>query len=215
MAGSMSVQIQNYSSLLESLKDIEGATERAVRDTVKDMKARAPGWIASCVTAVYNIKKSEITPAGSKPKKMAGTIKVTGETIETAAITYTGRLLTPTHFGMTPKAPPPGKKYTLKMQVIKGSRKTIGDYSPIRIPGGAHSERSGNILMPTGAARADGVPYIPFQRMSKDRLDLKKFTTISMPQMITSDKVAPQIQERLSTGLTERLNHNIERQLNK
>ena len=44
------------------------------------------------------------------------------DTIEELAITYKGRLLTPVHFGMTPKAPPRGKSYTLKASVMRWTR---------------------------------------------------------------------------------------------
>ena len=104
---SISAQLSNLHQLVADLEAIENGGKKAISNTIKDVKARAPGWIAQEVTAVYNIKKSEITPSGSgKPKKMAGSIQITGETIEELAITYKGRLLTPVHFGMTPKARP-------------------------------------------------------------------------------------------------------------
>ena len=124
---SISAQLSNLHQLVADLEAIENGGKKAISNTIKDVKARAPGWIAQEVTAVYNIKKSEITPSGSgKPKKMAGSIQITGETIEELAITYKGRLLTPVHFGMTPKAPPRGKSYTLKASVLKGQKKVIG-----------------------------------------------------------------------------------------
>ena len=123
---SISAQLSNLQQLVADLEAIENGGKKAISNTIKDVKARAPGWIAQEVTAVYNIKKSEITPSGSgKPKKMAGSIQITGETIEELAITYKGRLLTPVHFGMTPKAPPRGKSYTLKASVLKGQKKVI------------------------------------------------------------------------------------------
>ena len=148
-------------------KAVENGGKKAISNTIKDVKARAPGWIAQEVTAVYNIKKSEITPSGSgKPKKMAGSIKITGETIEELAITYKGRLLTPVHFGMTPKAPPRGKSYTLKAQVLKGQKKVVGRYLNTRTPGGPFSQRAHNILMGTGNTKSDGTSWIPFQHFN-------------------------------------------------
>ena len=127
---SISAQLSNLQQLVADLEAIENGGKTAISNTIKDVKARAPGWIAQEVTAVYNIKKSEITPSGSgKPKKMAGSIQITGETIEELTITYSGRLLTPVHFGMTPKTAPPGKSYTLRMQVVKGQKKVIGRYA--------------------------------------------------------------------------------------
>lgn len=213
---SISAQLSNLQQLVADLEAIENGGKKAISNTIKDVKARAPGWIAQEVTAVYNIKKSEITPSGSgKPKKMAGSIQITGETIEELAITYKGRLLTPVHFGMTPKTAPPGKSYTLRMQVVKGQKKVIGRYLNTRTPGGPYSERSHNILMGTGNTKAGGVSAIPFQRMSRTRTDIKKFTTISVPSMITSERTNEKIMTRLQEETAKRLQHNLDRALGK
>lgn len=215
---SISAQLSNLHQLVADLEAIENGGKKAISNTIKDVKARAPGWIAQEVTAVYNIKKGEITPSGknsSKPKKMAGSIQITGETIEELTITYSGRLLTPVHFGMTPKTAPPGKSYTLRMQVVKGQKKVIGRYLNTRTPGGPYSERSHNILMGTGNTKAGGVSAIPFQRMSRTRTDIKKFTTISVPSMITSERTNEKILKRLQDETAKRLQHNLDRALGK
>ena len=213
---SISAQLSNLQQLVADLEAIENGGKKAISNTIKDIKARAPGWIAQEVTAVYNIKKSEITPSGSgKPKKMAGSVSVSGETIEELTITYFGRLLTPVHFGMTPKTAPPGKSYTLRMQVVKGQKKVIGRYLNTRTPGGPYSERSHNILMGTGNTKPGGVSAIPFQRMSRTRTDIKKFTTISVPSMITSERTNEKIMTRLQEETAKRLQHNLDRALGK
>ena len=201
---SISAQLSNLQQLVADLEAIENGGKKAISNTIKDVKARAPGWIAQEVTAVYNIKKSEITPSGSgKPKKMAGSIQITGETIEELAITYKGRLLTP----------PRGKSYTLKASVLKGQKKVIGRYLNTRTPSGPFSQRSHNILMGTGNTKNDGTSWIPFQRMSKTRTDIKKLTTISVPQMITSDRTNEAIMLRLNTETSKRLEHHMKRAL--
>lgn len=212
--GSITMRVENLQKLLDQVQEIDEKGRKAVKATVRDVKSRAPGWIAQEVTQVYNIKKSEITPSGSgKPKKMAGSIQITGETIEELTITYKGRLLTPVHFGMTPKAPPRGKSYTLKAQVLKGQKKVIGRYLNTRTPGGPFSQRSHNILMGTGNTKGDGTSWIPFQRMSKSRTDIKKLTTVSVPQMITSDRTNEAIMLRLNTETSKRLEHHMKRAL--
>ena len=144
---------------------------------------------------------------------MAGSINITGDTIEELTLVYKGRLLTPVHFGMTPKAPPAGKSYTLKAQILKGSKKVIGRYKNTRTPGGPFSQRSHNILMGTGNTKADGTSWIPFQRMSKTRTDIQKLTTISVPQMITSDRTNEAIMLRINTETAKRLDHHMKRAL--
>ena len=208
--GSITMRVENLQKLLDQVQEIDEKGRKAVKATVRDVKSRAPGWIAQEVTQFYNIKKSEITPSSG-----TGSIQVRGETIEEMTITYSGRLLTPVHFGMTPKTPPAGKSYTLKMQVVKGQKKVIGRYKNTRTPGGPYSERSHNILMGTGNTKADGVGYIPFQRMSRTRTDIQKFTTISVPQMITSDKTSEKIMTRLQEETAKRLQHNLDRALGK
>lgn len=212
--GDITMQIENFQKLKDTVIEIDNAGRKAVKNTVKDLKARAPGWIASEVVGVYNIKKSEITPSPNKSKKlkkMAGTIKVAGETIEEMTITYEGRMLTPIHFGMTPKVPPAGRSYTLRMQVIKGQKKVIGRYKNTRTRGGPYSDRSHNILIGTG----NSMNYIPFQRMSRQRSDLKKFTAISVPQMITSEMTSNNIMAKLQEETAKRFQHNLDRVLNR
>lgn len=214
MAG-VTFQIKDLEKLRQELQQINTNGEKAIAATVNDLKSRAPAWIAQEVVNVYNIKKSEITPSKDSSKKKAGTIKITGETIKDLAIVYRGRLLTPVHFGMTPKTPPKGKKYTIKATILKGQKKNIGKYLTTRKKGGPYSERSHNILMSTGASTEEGTPYIPFQRMSKDRNDIKKFTTVSVPQMVGNAQVSEAIIKRLNEGAAERLQHNIDRFMKK
>lgn len=225
------MQVENFQKLMDTVAQIDEQGRKAVKATVRDVKARAPSWIAQEVTSVYNIKKGEIAPSGknsikkgeitpsgknsSKPKKMAGSVSVSGETIEELTITYSGRRLTPVHFGMTPKTAPPGKSYTLRMQVVKGQKKVIGRYLNTRTPGGPYSERSHNILMGTGNTKPGGVSAIPFQRMSRTRTDIKKFTTISVPSMINSERTNEKILKRLQDETAKRLQHNLDRALGK
>ena len=69
--------------------------------------------------------------------------------------------------------------------------------------------------MGTGNTKSDGTSWIPFQRMSKTRTDIKKLTTISVPQMITSDKTSEKIMTRLQEETAKRLQHNLDRALGK
>lgn len=219
----VTMQVENFDSLLSQIRQLEDGGRKAVKNTVNDMKARAPSWVAAAVTQKYNISKKEIIPGSVKKGKngektavdQAGKVRTTGETIETFQMIYEGRLLTPVHFGMTPKTPPAGKSYTLKMQVIKGQKKVIGRYKNTRTPGGPYSEKSHNILMGTGSAKDDGVSHIPFQRISRTRTDLQKFTTISVPQMVDNEEVNEKILERLNTEAAKRLQHHLDRALGK
>lgn len=208
--GMMEIKMIGAKQIQGKLNKINKEAEKVTKRTLSDIRKRAPGWVATSVTNVYNIKKADVRGAETKGKKPAGSVKVTGKKIDEMQLVFEGRLLTPVHFGMTPKVPPKGKNYTLRMQVKKGQRQTIGRYKAKRTAGGPYSEQSHNILLPTGANSPDKVSHIPFQRMSKRRNDIKKFTTLSIPQMITSEDVSKDIQETLSENVGKRLDHHLQ-----
>ena len=91
--------------------------------TLKDMHSRAPGKVASAVTTVYNIKKGEIIPSKKTDKKLAGDIKTAGEKLSTFEILYSGRPLTLTHFGFSPKTVPEKRNYKVKTKIRKMGQK--------------------------------------------------------------------------------------------
>lgn len=212
---SFTMEIKDLQKVIDEFGNIDKNGRKAVEATVKDVRARAPSWVAQEITNVYNTKKPEITPSTKKDKesgvKKAGDIKVRGDVIEHMQIVYTGRRLTPVHFGMTPKTPTKGRKYTLTMQVYKGQKEVIGRYETKRKPNGPYAEKSHNILMHTGNRQAGGTNYIPFQRMSRRRTDLKKFLTTSVPQMVGNEEVYAATEKRLHDELEKRLEHNIKR----
>lgn len=195
---------------IKELERIKGKSETVLKRTVSDLRTRAPGWIAAEVSQVYGIKKGEITPskAGAGGKKV-GSIKATGETVDTLQIVYRGRVLTPTHFGMTPKAPK--QSYTLKAEIIRGNKATLGKVKKLtkkqrrniaknlRREGTRNSDSSPIMLMRTGST------YIPFQRKSKGRKDVEAIKTLSLPQMVSSDRTKDKIDKALSDGLEKRL----------
>ena len=206
MAGGVSVSIKNIDQILKEIDKKKAGVETALKRTLSDARKAAPGIVADGVRTKYNIKKAEIT--GGKVVK----VRTEGTGLEDMKLIYSGRLLTPTHFGMTPKSPPAGKSYTLKAQILKGSKKTIGSYKTKRTPGGPYSAKSPFMLMSTGAAKADGTAYIPFQRQAPGPAEgIRKMATVSVPQMITNDDVAEVIQGKLSDKIKTRLDYHMSR----
>lgn len=200
-------------SVTECMREIEklkSKSETVLKRLTSDAKNRVPGWVATEVAKTYNIKKSEITPdKTSMGKKMAGRVRVQGDTVSSLQIIYRGRVLTPVHFGMTPKVPK--ESYTLKAEIIKGNKVTLGQKKKLtkkqrqnigknfRRQGTRSSQRSPIMLMPTGSS------YVPFQRKSTDRKDIEVIRTLSMPQMITSDRTRDNINQAINDGLEKRL----------
>lgn len=219
---SVTCQVKNYKALRKQIEDMKKAPRNVVKAITSDAIKRVSGWVAAEVSKVYGVKKGEIT--GQK----IGTVKTKGEGIEQVKVVYTGRVLTPTHFGMSPKAPKPDRgAYTLKATVIKGERTTLGKVKKLTKKqraelaknftrsGSQTSDHSPIMLMHTGNAKADGTNYIPFQRKSKDRDNVEAIKTLSLPQMVSSKRTEEGIQTAISDGLGKRLDHHMKRYMGK
>lgn len=203
----ISFSFKGLANLRKKLDDKKKGPEQVLKHMKADAKKRVPGWIATEVTKVYGIKKGDIT--GQK----VGKVRVDGKDFKDLRFTYTGRLLTPTHFGMSPKAPPPGGSYTLKASILKGQRTTLGKVKKLTKKqraelaknftrsGEQRSDHSPIMLMPTGTT------YIPFQRKSVRRNDVDAIKTLSLPQMVSSERTEEAIQRAISEGLAKRMEH--------
>lgn len=213
---SVTCQIKNYKALQKRIEDMKKAPRKVIKNLTSDAKKRVPGWIAAEVTKVYGVKKSEITGG------QLGSVKVEGEKFDQVRVVYKGRVLTPTHFSMSPKAPKPDRgAYTLKATFIKGERATMGKVKKLtkkqRAAMGKNFTRSGTknsdhspiMLMPTGST------YIPFQRKSTNRKDVEAIKTLSLPQMVSSDRTGEAIQTAINNGLGKRLDHHMQRYMGK
>lgn len=202
--------IRNYRQTIQELEALQGKSRKVVQRLMSDVRTRVPGWVATEVTKVYGIKKGEVTPAkAGRANKTAGSIRVTGDTVDTMQIIYSGRLLTPTHFGMTPKAP--RDTYTLKAEILKGNKATLGKKKKLtkkqranigrnfRREGTRNSDHSPIMLMRTGST------YIPFQRKSQERTDVQAIKTTSLPQMVSSERTSAEITRAINEGLEKRM----------
>lgn len=188
--------IINIDQVLKELEMMSGSGQQAIEDTHKDCKSRAPSWIAQEVVPVYNVKKGDLLPN----KNLRIHMKEAGEEL---VLEYNGNLLTPQHFGMTPKKRGAGS-YTLKMGVLRGSKKQFGQNVKKKKKNGPHSNKSGNILMLNGGT-------VPAQRVSKDRNDIEVVRGPSAASMVVSDKVEARVTNRLTEEMSKRLEHNLER----
>lgn len=167
--------------------------------TAKDMVSRAPGKIANAVTWMYGIKKSEVTYKKDGPHKSAGKISVDGAELSTLEFRYSGRLLTPLHFGMTPKSRPEGKKkYKVKAK-IKKRLKAFPSKPKTSVDGG---------LFIAPAANGSST-NIAWYRYSKDPFDIKPVKTLSLPQMVDNKLVRREINKDVGELFHKRLDHHL------
>lgn len=207
-------EIKDYNVLKKRLDDMQKAPRKVIDRTLSDMKTRVPTWVAAEVSNVYGVKKADIN------SKKLGNVTIKGNTVKTIRIKYTGRVLTPTHFGMTPKAP--GKNaYTLKASIIRGEKATLGKVKKMtkkqRAALAKNFTRSGTqssnhspiMLMSTGNKKEGGTNYIPFQRKSTDRKDVEAIKTLSLPQMVSSPRTSDNITRAINEGLEKRLDQHM------
>ena len=198
---------EKINELAKKLEDPTPVFEK----TLKDMYSRAPGKVADAVRSVYNIKKQEINPNSKKYDKKIGSIKAYGTELMSFELVYQGRMLTPLHFGMTPKARPDKKKYKVKAK-IKKEKATI--FKP-------KNENGGVFLAPNPQKRSQ---ILPWERHSDKRYDISPIKTMSLPQMVGPNPqtgeggnsvVMEQIEKSLSDILAERFLHYLERHIKK
>lgn len=211
--------VKDYDKLVKEIEGMKKAPKKVMRSLMGDVRKRAPGWVAAEVSKHYGVKKAEVT------QNKLGTMKVKGDNVQTAQLVYNGRVLTPTHFGMTPKAPGQNA-YTLKAEIIRGEKTTLGKVKKLtkkqraalgknfRKEGTRNSQRSPIMLMHTGNKQAEGTSYIPFQRKSTDRKDVEAVKTVSLPQMI-SGRAKEDIGIAINNGLSKRLEHYMDRYMGK
>lgn len=204
-------EIKEYNEVKKQMKALEKAPAKVMASLTNEAKKRVPGWIAAEVAKEYGVKKSDIS--GQK----IGRVKIEGGNLKEVRVVYTGRVLTPTHFNMSPKAPNPGGSYTLKATIIKGQRTTLGKVKKLTKKqraalsknftrtGTRTSDHSPIMLMPTGST------YIPFQRKSVDRTDVQAIKTLSLPQMVSSERTEQGIQKAISDNLEKRMEHYMNR----
>lgn len=225
MGNTFTVGIKNYKSMQKKLHKWKQAPEIVSKKIVSNFKSSAPGWIAKEVCKVYNIKQSEVKPSKNNfGGKKIGNIRISGKTIAEAEIVYQGRLLTLTHFDLSPTAPPHVRKaYTIKAKIKKGKKKTIGKVKKLtpeqqknvgknfKRQGKRNSPKSPHMLLHTGNRKEGGINYIPFQRISQQRSDLKAVKTLSLPQMVSN----PVVKENIDKVLTEKLGGKLEEQMKK
>lgn len=201
---------------------LQDNAEQALKATMNDIRKRGPTWIAKGVAEDYGISAKEVTGGG------VVNLSVRGSGFKDLTLQYTGRMLTPTHFHMTPTAPKPGRGgYTIKATIKKGNRATIGKVKKISKKqwanigrnftrqGTRNSPESPPMLSYTGNKKLGGTNFIPFQRTKQPGVMDKVIKTIAVPQMIKdgSGNLKPAVEEQLNTNIEKRFNHYVDRYL--
>lgn len=210
--------IEDVKRLYKELDKMREAPDKILDSTMKDFRARGPSWVGQEVAKKYNVKKSEVTSSGA-----LGRIGIVSNG-EEVSIKYSGRLLTPTHFNMAPKAPK--QSYTLTATVTKGNKKTWSKVKKLTKKqrknigrnftgqGQRTSSQSPIMLLPVKGknfTEQGHGNFLPFQRVSFKRNDLEIKKTTSLPQMIDNEEVNKNIYDAIDEKLSKRLEHHMDR----
>lgn len=203
----MAVNVQvDIAEALAELRELESRSSMAMERTMKDIKSRGPSWIAKGASEGYNMSAANI--------KNNVKLSVKGGGIGDLVFDYRGRMLTPSHFKMSPTAPKPGA-YTIKATIVRGRRSTIGKVKKLtkkqRANIGRNFTGQGKRNSPTSPPMLiTKSNKLPFQRTTQPGNLDKAIKTISVPQMIKDGKgnTKPKVKKNLTENIQKRFeNH--------
>ena len=201
-------------AVLAELKELEAKSAKAMERTMSDIKSRGPTWIARGIAKDYNLSVGQV--------KELSKLYVKGDGIGDLEFNYKGRLLTPTHFKMSPTVPKQGA-YTIKATIKRGHRVTVGKVKKLTKKqrknigrnftgqGTRNSPQSPPMLVGTGAKKIGGTSHIPFQRTAQPGKFDRVIKTLSVPQMIKDGqgRVKPSVSKSLNENIEKRFNHHV------
>jgi len=150
--------------------------------------------VGRIVPRAYAIKAKEVKDS------FAGGIKRPTQSNLKASITSKGHTLSLAHFPFTPKTPQrSGRRKKVAVAIKKGGGKKVINTNPLP-------------FVATTGARSPGLTqFNVFRREGRARLPINVLRTLSIPQMITNEDIADQIQAFATEKLNTRLEHEITR----
>lgn len=207
MAMKLDIDIDNLLHVMEAVANVPETMEKVVGDTMKEATTRAPAWIREATTEHYGIQKSKVKPG----KKLRGGSSVT--------FVYTGGANTLRTYGMKPGKP---KKngYSVSAEILKGKRVQFGANKKLTKKqwqnigrNFTHQSTKSSMQSPIMLLNIKG-QYLPFQRVSGNRHDIKAIKALSTPQTVGSKRTEPDIQKTIEKNIIPRLEHNLTRYIN-
>lgn len=201
MAGGISVDVANYDQVCKELRKVPKDLAVGLKRFNHRLAYKGVHTVVRAeVTKVYNIKKGDVTAKSDHKPQLAQTISLAGVGIPFYNVHYTGEVMTPTHFGMTPKARPSATPPFVFGR--KGSRNYQVRWKPLRA--GGRQVLPSDSGMPAFIAAAKG-SEIAYARTGAARNPIVAIKRLSVPQMMENDKVAPQIQSEIEKRIEKEL----------
>lgn len=171
-------------STAQKLKKLEAGSQMAIKRTISDLRTRSNAQIKAAIQARYGVNATAINKAKKRAEK-SGKIRVSGILVDGLSLPYKGNPLTLTHFSMTPRSRHKKKPYQVTATIKDGKTATF--------PRAFLGKPSGTSL--------------PFQRQGQSRYPLEVIHTLSVPQMISNEQVAKDVEERIAQLAESRLEH--------
>lgn len=202
MARSMiSVDVANYDQVCKELREVPKDLAKGVRRVnIRLAKSGVNTIVRNEVTRVYNIKKGDLNSESARHYDQVQTISLAGVAIPFFNVTYTGRMLTPKHFGMTPKARPGNTPPYVFGR--KGGRNYRVRWKPFRA--GGREVLTADSGMPAFLASANNAE-LAFARLGSTPMPIEAIKRLSVPIMIENEKVSPQIQSEIEKRIEKEL----------
>lgn len=229
-SGTFTVTMRNGAKLAKKLEKLKDGGETAIKYTVSDFTARAPGWVTKGIRRHYGVDTAAINDAGPKTKRGGTSTNVAGIVVDGVSLKYEGKTLTPTHFNMNYSQPHP-KGLQTKRVVIPGQKiaekatNKNAEYGMVRTPvpyqikatiikGHRATMKGGTYIAPSNSRNA-GAPNIPFQRTPGHKFPVEAIHTLSVPQMIGNEehpsRASETINNIISENIEKRFNNHIKR----
>lgn len=135
--GSMRIKTSGIADTIMKIHKCYNNIPNVIEQSIKDCKGRVHTIVSRNIREVYNINRSDLVGL-NKGYSSIGNLYMSGFSIEkdisSVYLKYSGRALTPLHFGMKPEKLPNKKGYKIKAKIKKGKFKTFkqrrGYYKP-------------------------------------------------------------------------------------
>ncbi len=185
--GDIFVDTKQINQVTIGLKSLEKQMPGAAASAINRTVDYVNTKLARIVVAEYAIKASDVKGTIKKNKASKSNLS--------ASLTSRGHTLSMSHFPFTPKQP--GIRKAVKVKIKKNSGMKAINTDPK-----AFVQKMKNSLN-------------VYKRVGKERKPVVVLRTISVPQMISNEKVEQAIQQEAGKKLVERIEHEIEYRLNK
>ena len=202
MAEGITVDVANYDQVCKDLQKVpKNLAVGLKRFNVRMAKSGINTVVRNEVTRVYNIKKKDVNAESNRRYDQVGSIDLAGVAVPFFNVTYKSRqMLTPTHFGMTPKTRPGAMPPFVWGR--RGGRNYKVRWKPFRA--GGREVLTADSGLPAFIASANNAE-LAFARTSSEPKPLEVIKRLSVPIMIHDEKVAPQIQSEVEKRIAKEL----------